>query len=155
MIYIGLDQSSKVIGYAVMNDTGLLDHGVYRVPENKDLMWRVSYVLHFLEQLVDEYNSPDMIIGLEDTQESRMNTNTFQLLTKVLGIIEYWLWSENINYKVCHVSSWRSHAGVKGKRREDKKKHAIQIVEKKFGIKAEEDAAEAILITEYLRGETS
>lgn len=154
MIYIGLDQSSKVVGYAVMNETELLDYGVYRVPDNKDLMWRISYILFFLEELIDKYDTSKITIGLEDTQESRMNTNTFQLLTKVLGAMEYWLWSEDIPYKVCHVSSWRSHSGIKGKKREDKKKHAIQVVETKFKIKAEEDAAEAILITDYLRNQT-
>jgi len=153
MIYIGLDQSSKIVGYAVMQDNNLIEHGVFQVPQTKSIMSRIAFILHFLDELITNkyYKNDECTIGLEDTQESRQNTNTFQLLTKVLGAIEYWLWHNNYNYKVCHVSSWRNHAGVKGKRREDKKKHAIQIVKQKFGIEVEEDAAEAILICDYLK----
>lgn len=156
MIYIGLDQSSKMVGYCIMDDNEILGQGFYQVPAGSELMQRVSYILDFLEGLIDQYDESydnKIIVGLEDTQESRMNTNTFQLLTKVLGAMEYWLYSENIPYRVCHVSSWRSFAGVKGKRREDKKANAIRIVKEKFDIDAKEDAAEAILITYYLRAE--
>jgi Holliday junction resolvasome RuvABC endonuclease subunit len=153
MLYIGLDQSSKVVGYCVMDEEKILEYGVFNVPATKELMMRVSYILHFLEELIDKYSWKEVTVGLEDTQESKMNVNTFQLLTKVLGAIEYFLFNKNIPYKVCHISSWRKYAGVKGKKREDKKKHAIKIVEDKFEIQAEEDAAEAILICNYLRAQ--
>jgi len=153
MIYIGLDQSSKVVGYAIMNDDNLIDYGVYNTPETKDVMMRVSCILDFLDSLVTKHTKDsEYIIAFEDTQESRMNVNTFQLLTKVLGALEYWAFHNNHNYKVCHVSSWRNHAEVKGKRREEKKANAIRIVKEKFNIDALEDAAEAILICDYLRG---
>ncbi len=139
-----------------MNENELLEYGVYKVPERKEIMSRVTFILDFIEnELIKKYDKQDRcFIGLEDTQESRQNVNTFQLLTKVLGAIEFWLWNNHCNYLICHVSSWRSQAGVKGKRREDKKKSAIAIVEQKYGIKVPEDAAEAILITEYLRSQT-
>lgn len=136
-----------------MNEKELIDYGVYKVPQNKDLMMRISFILDFLDDLTEEYQSDDIIIGLEDTQESKRNTNTFQLLTKVLGAIEYWLFHKNIPYRVCHVSSWRSHSGIKGKNRDEKKANAIKKTKEKFNIVAEEDAAEAILITDYLRHE--
>lgn len=152
MFYIGLDQSSKVIGYAVINDNNeLLDYGIYKVPDTKDLMKRIEYIFNdFLNPLIEKYSS-DFIIGLEDTQESRMNTNTFQLLTKVLGAIEYFLYSKNIDYRVCHVSSWRGYSNIKGKKRQEKKENAIKKVEEKYGLKVEEDAAEAVLIALYLK----
>lgn len=154
MIYIGLDQSSKIVGYCIMNETDILEYDIFMVPATKELMMRITYILDFIDNLIRKYSNNKIIIGLEDTQESQFNTNTFQLLTKVLGTIEYYLFSNNISYKICHISSWRKHAGVKGKRREEKKKHAIEIVNNKFNIQAEEDAAEAILICDYLRSET-
>ena len=156
MIYIGLDQSSHINGYEVMNDHKLLDYGIYKASNKKEVMSRVGDILQFIEyELIWKYKKQDdYIIGLEDTQESRQNVNTFQLLTRVLGAIEYWLYNNDHPYLICHVSSWRSQAGVKGKRREDKKKSAIAIVEQKYNIKVPEDAAEAILITEYLRSQT-
>jgi len=155
MIYIGLDQSSHVVGYAIMNENELLEYGVYKVPNHKEVMSRVAFIINFLNELITKYYKQDeLYIGLEDTQESRQNVNTFQLLTKVLGAIEYWIYDNGYEYKVCNVSSWRGQAGVKGKRREDKKNSAIAIVEQKYNIKVPEDAAEAILITEYLRSQT-
>ncbi len=153
MIYIGFDQSSKVTGYAAIDHEGnLLEYGVFKTPDTSDLMMRASYILHFIDEFISKYKDNGIIVGIEDTQESRQNTNTFQLLTKILGVIEYNLFVQNIPYIVCHVSSWRSVAGVKGKRREEKKKHAMEIVKEKFGMrKVEEDAAEAVLIAEYVR----
>lgn len=116
-------------------------------------MDRISYILDFIEQLIDKYEDNNMRVGIEDTQESQMNTNTFQLLTKVLGIIEFWLYSESIPYIVCHVSSWRKHANIKGKTRAEKKAHAIKKVKEKFNIDVEEDAAEAILIADYVKSQ--
>ncbi len=141
-----------------MDKESLIDYGVYNVPNAKNihLMERINMIINFIDQLICKYTEDhDVLVGLEDTQESRMNTNTFQLLTKLLGAIEWWLYAENIPYEICHVSSWRKHAGVKGKRREDKKKHAIEIVRNKFNIEAEEDAAEAVLICDYLRQKNS
>lgn len=153
--YIGFDQSSKVVGYAVMDGNSLISYGQYIVPNTSCLMERVDSIIGFVDELVNAHGKDDLIIGFEDTQESRMNTNTFQLLTKVLGILEFWAYCNNIEYKVLHVSSWRKHAGIKGKRREEKKANAIKKVQEKFGNAGEfqvsEDAAEAILITDYLR----
>jgi Holliday junction resolvasome RuvABC endonuclease subunit len=134
-----------------MDEEKILEYGVFNVPATKELMIRVSYILHFLEELIDKYSWKKVTVGLEDTQESKMNVNTFQLLTRVLGAIEYFLFNKNIPYKVCHVSSWRNHSGIKGKSRIEKKANAIKKVKEKFDILAKEDAAEAILITDYLR----
>ncbi len=158
LIYIGIDQSSRVVGYAIMDKKTLVDYGAYNVPnaKNIELMERASMIIDFIDSLIKQYNEEhEVIVGLEDTQESRMNTSTFQLLTKLLGAIEWHLYAAGVTYEVCHVSSWRKHAGVKGKRREDKKKHAIDIVRNKFNIEAEEDAAEAVLIADYLREKNS
>jgi Holliday junction resolvasome RuvABC endonuclease subunit len=157
MNYIGFDQSSKVIGYCAITGNGqLLTQGVYKIPnaDNLNLMQRIEAIEEFIIKMYNEYKDKEgAIIGIEDTQESRMNVNTFQLLTKVLGAIEYFLYKHKITYMVCHVSSWRGYAGVKGKKREDKKKNAIKIAKEKFGTEMEEDAAEAALITLYLKSQ--
>jgi len=142
-----------MVGYAVIDNEELVRYGVFKTPSSKNVMKRISYIIEFLDDLLHEYNS-NIVVGLEDTQESGMNTNTFQLLTKVLGAIEFWLYTENISYMVCHISSWRKHSGIKGKRRKEKKANAIKAVKEKFGINAEEDAAEAILIAYYVKHQT-
>jgi Holliday junction resolvasome RuvABC endonuclease subunit len=153
MIFIGLDQSSKIVGYCVMTEDQIITYGTYKAVNSNILMERVDSIVIFLENLITKYQEQNIVIGLEDTQESRQNTNTFQLLSKVLGILEYWIYKQKIPYMVCHVSSWRHHSNIKGKKRQEKKKNAIKAVSDKFGIQAEEDAAEAILICDYLRAE--
>lgn len=130
-------------------------YGVYTTPETSSLMKRIEYTLNFVDKMILKIKKDsNIIIGLEDTQESRMNTNTFQMLTKVLGAMEYHLYIQNIPYMVCHISSWRHAFNIKGKARAEKKANAIKKVKELFLIDAEEDAAEAILIAYYVKKTT-
>ena len=54
------------------------------------------------------------------------------------------LFWEKIPYKVCPTNTWRSHCGVKGKTRVDKKRSMQNIVKKEFDVSVSDDEADAI-----------
>lgn len=60
------------------------------------------------------------------------------------------LFWEKIPYKVCPTNTWRSHCGVRGKTRVDKKRSMQNIVKKEYDISVSDDEADAIGIGKYV-----
>ncbi len=149
--FIGLDQSTKATGYAVIDDkSAIIECGVFVPPDTKKVIKRTKALKEFLNKLLNKYDKNFILVGLEDTQESKMNYKTFQTLSKLLGAIELYLYEEDIKYEIVSVNTWRAVAGIKGKARAEKKQNAIDYISRKYNIDIEEDAAEALCIAEYL-----
>ncbi len=147
--FIGLDQSSKKTGYAVLDIDGkLLEYGVFSITGNTPII-RGSALIVEIFKVLNEYLK-NGIIGLEDIKGSISNYKTTITLAKVLGMIEYVLDEHQIDYKVVAPGTWRSSCGIKGRDRATQKKNAIARVKEKYGIEMKEDAAEAACIAEYL-----
>ncbi len=148
--YIGLDQSSKKTGFAILDSRGkLLDFGVKSIG-GESVVQRGSKLMEWFEEQFADYMNSKIIVGLEDIQGSFQNYKTVVTLSKILGIFEFYLYQKGINYQVIPVNTWRKTCGIKGRKREEQKANAIKKVEEKYEVKTEEDAAEAILITQHL-----
>lgn len=149
--FIGIDQSSKKTGYAVLDENGkLINYGVESI--SGDTVVKRAYKLmtwfdKFHKMFID---GKIVVLGLEDIQGSFQNYKTVVTLSKILGVFEYCLFEKKVTYKVIPVGTWRKSCGIKGRKREEQKKNAISRVKEKYGVDAEEDAAEAICIAEHL-----
>ena len=148
--FIGLDQSSKKTGYALLDEDGnLVLYGVFNITGDTAIDRSHKLLKEFLA-IFWEHLSTEHIVGLEDIKGSQINYKTTITLAKVLGIIEYFFSNKDIKYKIIPPGTWRKSCGIKGRKREEQKKNAISRVKEKYGIDAEEDAAEAICIAEHL-----
>ena len=58
-------------------------------------------------------------------------------------------------YKICPTATWRSHCGVKGRSRVDKKRSMKELVKKWFDVQITDDEADAIGIGKYLSDTSS
>lgn len=114
-------------------------------------MQRAADIINFIDELIHNNSKYEdkVFVGLENLQGS-FNYTTSKVLSQMLGIIEFFLYCQDIKYEIIPAATWRKEAGIKGKTREEKKKNAIQYIEDKYGIITNDDAAEALCIAEYL-----
>ncbi len=149
--FIGLDQSSKKTGYALLDYNGeLILHGVFNITGDTPIERSINLMAEFRETFM--FFLPGVeVVGLEDIKGSQVNYKTTITLAKVLGAIEYFLTREDINYEIIAPGTWRKTCGIKGRKREEQKRNAIQRVKDKYNLEdVEEDAAEAICIAEHV-----
>lgn len=148
--FIGLDQSSRKTGYALLSGKGeLILYGVFNITGNTAIERSNKLIKEFLHTFWD-YLSEEIIVGLEDIKGEPVNYKTTITLAKVLGAIEYFFFTKEIKYQVIAPGTWRKTCGIKGRKREEQKRNAITKVKEKYGVDAKEDAAEAICIAEHL-----
>lgn len=133
---LAFDQSKRLTGWAVMEDQKLLAFG-------KESFTELGQQQLWLEELLAEHQ-PN-IVAIEDIQYQR-NVLTFKTLAQVQGLYIGVLENMAISYSVYGSSSWRSIVKLKGQNRTDCKRKAVAMVAEKYGVKATQDEAEAILI---------
>jgi hypothetical protein len=62
-------------------------------------------------------------IALEGIQyQTAAGVTTFETLARLQGILAATCVEEKISYKIAPTNTWRTHCGVKGKSRPDKKR---------------------------------
>lgn len=81
------------------------------------------------------------------------NVLTFKILAQLQGVLKNYLYESGILYKVVPAASWRALSDIKGRNRTERKKSAQLKVEKLYGLSANVDAAEAILIGRWAANE--
>lgn len=143
MKYLALDQATKITGYAVFEDSKLIESGTLEIPEPErfEIQQRFFVMSKKISRLVDQVN-PDLV-SIEDIQFQR-NFMTYQKLANFQGIVFEILFERNIPYVIVEPSKWKSFLGVKGKKREEQKQDTIKRVNKKFNLSAKEDESDAI-----------
>ena len=148
--YIGLDQSSKVTGYGVIDDKGqLIDFGIVDI-SGRNVIERATKLIRWLDGFLAKYDDDEYIVGLEDVKGSIQNYQTTIVLAKILGILELTLHEQNIDYQVIAPGTWRKINKIKGKTRPEKKANAIKVIKERYNKKVKEDAAEALCIAYHL-----
>lgn len=139
---IAFDQSTTATGWAVLNQetAEIVDYGVLRPKgETND---RIIETVKKSLWLVEEYQAS--FVFIEGVQYQR-NAVVLQVLAKLAGTLEIMLIEKGYFVNVVKASEWRRKVGVKGRKRADVKKSAIQLVKDIYDIKATEDECEAIL----------
>lgn len=157
---IGIDQSSKISGYSIFVNGKLKRFGTIDVSNNSAGKKETDpYVrmcnLHSQFLALFKKEKPDYV-AIEAVQMQGGNKHAFMLLSNVQGVLFSILYSMNIPFLVVEASAWRVHNGIElyehGKRlkRPQLKQKAIKMVPDKYHVKASEDEAESILITQWL-----
>lgn len=145
---LALDQASHNTGWAIYDGKDLIKYGMYSAPETDELS-RYLEIRNWLISMINNWK-PD-IIGIEGIQyEQYMGVTTFQTLARLQGIIMVTCAEGGVECKVCHTNTWRSHCGVKGRSRADKKKSMQLLIKQWFDISVNDDMADAIGIGKYV-----
>lgn len=142
---IALDNATHVTGWAIFDNDKLVSYGKYTT-KSSETSDRILEMGDWLTNLLQQWE-PNTII-LEDIQQQN-NVNTFKVLAKLQGVLEYINKKNNIEYYIVSPSSWKSNAGVKGKSRADQKKSAQLIVQHLYNIQTTQDESDAILLGKY------
>ena len=150
-ILIALDESTTCTGYAVFDDSELIEHGTFSF-KSKDVLERVSLIMEEIENLIDTYKPDNMII--EDVQIT-MNAATAKSLLGLQFMIEIYAHRNNISCETYRTTRWRKILGLSNSRaldRKAKKQETIDYVKDKYGIEIlKDDESDAIAIgTAYL-----
>lgn len=150
-ILIALDESTTCTGYAVFDDSELIEHGTFSF-KSKDVLERVSLIMEEIENLIDTYKPDNMII--EDVQIT-MNAATAKSLLGLQFMIEVYAHRNNISCETYRTTKWRKILGLSNSRaldRKAKKQETIDYVKDKYGIDVlKDDESDAIAIgTAYL-----
>lgn len=142
MKIIAFDQSTKATGWAVLKkDTAeIIEYGVLtpKGETNDRIIQTVKQCLWLVEEFEVTF------VFIEGVQYQR-NAQVLEILAKLSGTLEIMLIEKGYFVNVVKASEWRSRVGVKGRKRADVKKEAIQLVKELYNIEATEDECEAIL----------
>ncbi len=149
---IGLDQATHITGYSIFDNDELIYAGTFEATA-EDEIERDVQIQHWLIQLVHNWK-PD-IIGLEGIQLQQFNdkmvgVTTYQTLARLQGILMATCYDLKVDYIICPPATWRSHSGVKGRSRADKKRSMQNKIKEWFDITVSDDVADAIGIGKYI-----
>lgn len=141
---LSFDQSTKITGYSLYNNSSLLTYGTLQSESNeKNPIERMKQMYDKIKQCLIKYN-PNFVV-FENVQFQK-NYGTFQQLSQLQGVLMSLLFERNIGFHMIEPTAWKAFCGVKGKKREEQKANAIQIVKDKYNLSVSEDEADAILI---------
>lgn len=150
MKIIGLDCSTKSTGFSVFEDKELIDYGCITA-SSTDLLKRIDKIVTALEELLNKYPNVETIIMEEVIPSTGKNVKTWKALIYLQAIFMMLLHKKfpKIHVEFIYPNSWRSRIGIhtgKGETRDKLKQHDIKYVETHYGIKVNDDIADAICI---------
>lgn len=143
---LALDQSSRTSGWAVFEDGGLVESGIFTFTDS-NIGQRLVKIRNKVLQLIEDYNIDEVIF--EDIQMQGGNVTTFKALAEVFGVLNEVLEERNIPNSAVLAAVWKSKLGIKGAHREEQKRNAQKFVENKYGLKVSQDESDAICIGTY------
>lgn len=147
IVLVGLDISSRCTGWSKYINGELVDYGCldYRKDKSPTDVRRNLMCKAILKKL-SEIN-PDIVVVEEEVIGS---STTTRLLAMIIGCALSWALAKNKEFHMIQPSQWRSIVAEQGKsypkKREDVKPWDIQRCKEIFGIEAEDDVADGILV---------
>ena len=166
MKYISIDASSTCIGWALWDNTELLEYGKLK-PTDEDAKWRdrIIDLLPQLDKLLKKHK-PKKVYCEDVPLMNKGGKSTLVILGAVQGSILGLCASNGISIEFISVSTWRSHIGLydgtaKGKERDNLKVNSIKLANEIFDIdlkytitksgnyndkKSDDDIADSILL---------
>lgn len=143
-----LDLSTHSTGWAVANESGeLIDYGCIQ-SDDTDLLKRIEIMRQGIQKVGIAHPTIKKVV-LEEVRADYKNAVTYKALNWCQGIVLHSLWRQitSLEYEFIQPSSWRSKIGIhtgRGIKRSELKKADIAYVEEKYGIKVNDDIADAI-----------
>ena len=148
MKVIALDQSTSITAYSVWNKGKLKDYGVIKSdPKEKNPVGRMRQMYEMIKDKI-ESEKPDWI-AIEGVQY-QTNQRIYSMLSQLQGVLFALFFYLDIGFTVVEVKSWKSLAKVQGRKRNEQKNAAIQLIKEKYNADVSEDEAESILIGEWV-----
>ena len=148
MIILALDLSTKSSGYAIFNNQELIKHG-YITAGSSNLYHRIHKMTDEIKTIAEENKVEKAVIEDVIPDDVKGNQKVFKALMYLQGFITDVLDSLNIPFIFYTASEWRKkckiHTG-RGVLRESLKPKDIEFVQNQFGIKVNDDEADAICL---------
>lgn len=149
---LALDQSTQNTGYAIYKNDNLIEANCIS-PEGQYLT-RIVKLIQWLKRMVNTLSEKGRVqVLIEEIQLQQIpgtsrdvNVKTFKQLAHVQGAILEYLVENNIPYEIIASSTWKSLCGIKGRNRQEQKRNAQIYVVNTFGLKVNQDTADAICI---------
>lgn len=140
---MGIDSSTTSTGWAIIDEDGIVAAGAIQ-PKGQTIE-RIIAISKELCQIYREYEPIE--VHIEDLSVTR-NMKTMKSLSGLLYVILCDLYKQGAVITLLKPSQWRK-GKIEGRNREQLKQSAIQYIKKNYGLYAEEDTAEAIIIAEW------
>jgi Holliday junction resolvasome RuvABC endonuclease subunit len=142
---LSLDGATKVTGYALFEDSQLIQYGLVNLSDISDTTERMNTMKNLIIKLIDEYKVEKII--MEDIQQQRGNVKGFKTLAKLQGILTDIFFEREIPVVLIPSTTWKSKVGINTtKKREFQKNQSIEIAKEKFNIQVCDDISDAILM---------
>lgn len=158
MRILSLDDATHDTGWAIFDGEELVQYGVVTMTHPSSVA-RIAGMKHWLACSIKSYK-PDFV-GLEDIQLQQFGprssdniegVTTYKVLAHLQGVLENFLYENDIRYGIVHTGTWRKDCEIKGKSRADKKMSAQLKIKEWYDISVNPDEAEAICIGKYFVG---
>ena len=148
MIYLSLDQSSRITGWAIFEDKKMTNCGQFAIKANKIMQERLDNFISELEILITTFN-PDKIFY--EGIQYQSNAETYKKLAYIQAMIIFCTSALNIEIKELAPSHWRSILKDEfnwnfGRSRAEQKAKSKAFVEKYFNTITSEDTCDAICL---------
>ena len=144
MKIMGLDASTKITGYGIIQNNELIKHGIIDLHNDKNTIDnRIKKMINSIYDLIKE-EKPD-VIYIEEMW-NKLNVQTTKSLSYVIGAVIGFSEIMNIDIHLILPSEWRKQIGLsQGKKKRDElKQEAINFVKQKYGLNVQDDEAEGI-----------
>jgi len=147
MKIVGIDASTKVTSFAVMEDGKLKDYCSIDFSKEKDVDVRIDGMLQEADKILKKW---DVHVVFIESPWMGNNMQTAMKLAFVIGGIRHICLETGAGFNLIMPSEWRRVIGLPTgkKKREELKREAIAYVLDVYGIDVKEDEAEAICICE-------
>jgi len=144
MKILALDQALQTTGWAVFDNQQLIAHDTFTIPATKPIEQRLGMIW---DQLTDLYYQHEFKYVIFEDIQNQNNNQTYCKLAYVQAAIMLWCYFNDMKFTIYPPTHWRSLIGGSwGKKREEQKAHAIELVKQKYNVNCSSDAADAICI---------
>ena len=150
MNILGIDASTKSSGWAVYEGNSLKDYGCITSASN-DLFKRIHVMVDSLQTIVEKHKITKIVLEevRPDETGARTNLATHKALMFLQGAIAMMIHDNfpKVTIEYLYPSEWRKCCKIKTGRgvvRETVKQRDIRFVEETFGLKVNDDIADAI-----------
>lgn len=145
MLVLALDQSLRSTGWAFFKNNKLTKADIFTVSKTAPMDRRLMELQKHLTELYHEYEFEKLYF--EDIQLQAGNALTFKHLAYAQAAIILWCGNMGIDYEILAPSHWRKILGGNfGRKRAEQKRHAIELVQKWYGVEVSSDVADAICL---------
>jgi Holliday junction resolvasome RuvABC endonuclease subunit len=146
MNLLALDQSSKITGWALFEDSQLIDYGKFEAKDS-NIIDRLNFIQGQVSDLIYKLKIDNVVIeDIQLHQSTNNNVVTYKTLAFVMASILLICHEINIPCEVVSAATWKSQCGVKGRARADQKRDAQRFVTETYDIKPTQDVVDAICL---------